>query len=318
MMGRAITDAEMSTNALNLPISAASGSAEPAAGWVWALVNRALLDLMSQPAVTSERVSQALLGDVCRILRQEGDWAEVQLERDGYRGWLQTRALHEATEHTARAFSATDSGAARDARGLVVAEIAQAFSSADRAVAIGKLPFGLCLPIAGQRADSVAVRLPDARVWWLAASDILLASERPRADANGVARALRLMQRSVGVPYLWGGCTPFGYDCSGLTQTFWALLGVKIPRDAHQQFQAGQEVQGLPSAGDLIFFSVGGQPSDAPRFANVSHVGISLGGWQMLHASGRARSVAIDHLDSSDQYGAWLMAHLAGVRRFGS
>jgi gamma-D-glutamyl-L-lysine dipeptidyl-peptidase len=276
----------------------------------WALLNRPVADLMSRPSVAAERVSQGLLGEACRVLGEEGDWAQVRVERDGYVGWLQLAALHPAPEREVERFIS-------EADTLVSAEIAQAYMDPQRADVAGKLPLGLRLPLAHREAQLVAVRLPDARVWWLASSDVLPITERPTLDADGIARALAMMRRSIGVPYLWGGCTPFGYDCSGLSQAFYALFGVRIPRDADQQFQAGHEVLGPPAPGDLVFFRIEGTDAEAARHSDVRHVAISLGGEHILHASGRARSVAIDRLAADGHsYGDWLSKRVAGVRRF--
>ena len=279
-------------------------------GSPWALLNQSVADMMSRPSVTSERVSQGLLGEACRLLAEGGDWAEIRLERDGYVGWVQAAALHPLPEEEARDYVSS-------AQAWVSAEIAQAYLGPERELMAGKLPFGLRLPLAQPREQALSLRLPDGRVWWLAKSDALPLSERPRADEVGVARALRLMQRSVGVPYLWGGRTPFGYDCSGFSQTFCALFGVQIPRDADLQFQAGREVTGDPAPGDLLFFSVPGGPGENTRYADVRHVALSLGGDEILHASGKARSVVRDRLaKDGESYGAWLGKRLAGVRRF--
>ncbi len=279
-------------------------------GSPWALVNQSIADLMSRPSVSSERVSQGLLGEACRLLADEGDWVEVCLERDGYVGWVHAAALFRAPEQEVRDYVAS-------ATTWVSAEIAQAYLAPNREFVAGKLPFGLCLPLADQQARVLAVRLPDGRRWWLAESDALPLSERPRPDGEGAARALELMQRSIGVPYLWGGRTPFGYDCSGFSQSFCALLGVQIPRDADLQFQAGRTVVGSPARGDLIFFGVPGGPGESARYADVRHVAVSLGGDEILHASGKARRVVRDRLaEDGDSYAAWLRLRLAGVRRF--
>jgi len=279
---------------------------EPSA---WALVNRSLVDVMAAPQLAAERVSQAVVGEACRVRRCEGEWTELCLERDGYIGWVQSSALHRASAAEVFAYRAAVDSA-------VAAEIATAYHSSEQAVRVGKLAFGVSLPLVGTAYDRHALRLPDGRTWWLARADIV-PNEAIHAGGGGVTRALALMQRSVGVPYAWGGCTPFGYDCSGLTQAFWSFLGTRIPRDADQQFQSGQVLEGTPEAGDLVFFSTGGGPEERPRHENVRHVGISLGGTELLHASGSERAVRVDRVElEAGARGAWLKQHLAGVRRF--
>jgi len=276
----------------------------------WLLVNQALADLMSQPALSSERSSQILLGEAARLLDRRDEWTEIRLERDGYAGWVQTAALVECGEERVREYTSAS-------QTVVTGEIVQAFLEPERRAYAGKLPCGIRLPGVERRDGSVALELPDGRRWWVAASDTQAASELPRPDRDGIAATLRSMRRHVGVPYLWGGCSPFGYDCSGLTQSFWSLLGVRIPRDADQQFQAGEPVAGPPLPGDLLFFSLNASGGERPRHADIRHVGIALGDHEMLHASGKARAVAVDELGTGRSvYGDWLHDHLAGVRRY--
>ncbi|HTQ05695.1 MAG TPA: C40 family peptidase [Polyangiaceae bacterium] len=274
------------------------------------LVNLGLADLMTEPSVSSERASQVLLGEAATLLTRGDDWVELRLERDGYVGWVRAVAILECGAERARAY--------RAACGTVVtAEIAPAFLEAERRSNAGKLPFGVRLPLVERRGDTVALELPDGRTWWVAASDTTLAAELPRPDAGGIAAALAWMRRSVGVPYLWGGCSPFGYDCSGLTQAFWATLGVRIPRDADQQFRAGEPVEGSTRAGDLLFFSSNATPGERARHADIRHVAIALGGDQILHASGRMRTVTVDLLaPGRSAHGDWLLQNSAGARRY--
>lgn len=265
---------------------------------------------MSQPALSSERSSQVLLGEAASVLGRRDDWAEVRLERDGYVGWVRAAALFACEEARVRAYISAS-------QTLVTAEIAQAFHDPGCLDQVSKLPFGIRMPCVERADAAVALELPAGQRFWVAASDTQALSTQPRPDAAGIADALRWMRRHIGVPYLWGGRSAFGYDCSGLAQTFWAALGVRIPRDADQQFQAGEAVEGAARPGDLLFFSVGASGGERPRHADIRHVGIALGGDLMLHASGRARAVAIDSLGAGrNAYGDWLHDHLAGVRRY--
>jgi cell wall-associated NlpC family hydrolase len=123
------------------------------------------------------------------------------------------------------------------------------------------------------------------------------------------------------VPYLWGGCSPFGFDCSGLAQAFLAFMGVAAPRDASQQFRAGRPVTGTPQPGDLLFFGES-VDDDAGRVYSggrqaITHVAISLGGDEIIHANGTAVGISYNSLNPErPAYRSWLREHLAGVRRF--
>jgi pimeloyl-ACP methyl ester carboxylesterase/cell wall-associated NlpC family hydrolase len=315
----------------------------------WALVNRSVADVRREPSGFAELMTEALVGESARILEEREGWVQARLDRDGYLGWMRANSLYRCSQADVMAYRAS-------ADMVVVAELAQAYltpnlSSKLRGEAahpsptrtgdeaglppspsrrgdggevgnggeVGKLPFGVALPVVERKNSFVALRLPNGRVWWVAQNDLMPIAERPEPDAAGIATALSLFRRSVGVPYLWGGRTPFGFDCSGLAQTLWSFVGVQIPRDADQQFRAGAPVEDTPQPGDLLFF---GEPEDGRagfRYAHITHVAISLGGDEMIHANGTDWGIAYNSLDpASPMYRAWLKEHLVGVRRFSS
>lgn len=273
----------------------------------WTLVNRAVTDLRKTPSRTAERLSQARIGETARILEARDEWLRVHLVRDGYLGWMRANALQRCTAEDVRTYYA-----AREV--LVQAELATAYD-APGGCAVGKLPFAVAVPVNTRRDNFVAVSLPDGRVWWLKQSDVLPLAQRPRPDAAGIAHTLSLIRRFVGLPYLWGGRTPWGYDCSGLAQTFWGFMDVSLPRDADQQMLAGVPVADAPQPGDLLFF---GDLADAATFKpqRVTHVAISLGGDDFIHANGTAGGISYNSRNpSAPNYRAWLRDHLLGVRR---
>jgi pimeloyl-ACP methyl ester carboxylesterase len=276
----------------------------------WALLNRAVTDLRREPRRLAERVSQVRLGEALRILEERTDWARVQVVHDGYLGWTQTASLHWCDESAAQAYRV-----ACDA--LVQAELAPAYAGpSPEGFPIAKLPFGVAMPIAERRDGLAAVRLPDGCLWWVADDALLPLARRPAPTVEGIAFTLALIRRFAGAPYLWGGRTPFGFDCSGLAQTFWGFMGVALPRDADQQFRAGAPVQGEPQPGDLLFF---GDPADESAFTplNITHVAISLGGSEFIHANIAAGGVSYNSIaPHASNYRPWLREHLIGVRRF--
>ncbi|HJW84812.1 MAG TPA: C40 family peptidase, partial [Anaerolineae bacterium] len=292
-----------------------------------ALVNRSVADVRREPRGLSELMTEALVGESARILEERDGWTRVRLDRDGYLGWMRAGSLLRCGPAEVEAYQAAKSA-------IVIAELALAYASPllsgeprkreashGPGVRSGKLPFGVALPVAERRDSFAAVRLPDGRLWWVAESDLMPLADRPGPDAEGMAFALNLLRRCVGVPYLWGGRTPFGFDCSGFAQTLWSFVGVPIPRDADQQFRAGIPVEGTPQPGDLLYF--GEAPPLSPpqgggdERGGITHVAISLGGDELLHSNGTDWSVAYNSLNpASPIYRAWLKEHLAGVRRF--
>jgi cell wall-associated NlpC family hydrolase len=122
----------------------------------------------------------------------------------------------------------------------------------------------------------------------------------PTAGADAlVAAALRLR----GVPYRNGGGDPSGFDCSGFTQYVFAQTGVRLPRDVHDQFQAGSKIPADQlEPGDLVFFST---VSPGP-----SHVGIAIGGDEFIHAPSSKGAVRVEHLGA----GYW-SRRFVGIRR---
>ncbi len=286
----------------------------------WALVNRTVTDLRREPRTQTELLSQGLLGEALRILERGEIWSFVRLERDGYLGWIHTAALRRCEESIVQNYHAA-------CNALVQAGTAWAYPEPSlNSLPVGKLPFGIAVPIVERQDRFAAVRLPDDRLWWVANDDLLPLAERPRPTVEGIAFTLGLIRRFAGVPYLWGGRTPFGYDCSGLAQTFWGFMGVALPRDSDQQFHAGEPVSFSPDGqdggesiqpGDLLFF---GDAANAETFTQlrVTHVAISLGGDEFIHANGATWSVAYNSLDpAAPNYRAWLREHLLGVQRFG-
>ncbi|MBI5304662.1 MAG: alpha/beta fold hydrolase [Chloroflexi bacterium] len=273
-----------------------------------AIVIRAVADVRREPRSLAERMTQARFGEIVRILEERDDWVRVQLERDGYIGWTQVVTLHRADAKILREYAAS-------CNALVQGEIVSAYTDAARTIQVGKLPFAISLPMIEQRDDNAAICLPDGRVWWVTQDSLLPGAERPRANAAGIAFTLGLIRRFVGVPYLWGGRTPFGFDCSGLAQTFYEFIGVAIPRDADQQFRAGTPVEGTPTPGDLLFFGEASELSE--RYERITHVAISLGGDEFVHANGTARGTSYNSFDpAAPNYRAWLREHFVGARRY--
>lgn len=251
------------------------------------LVTVGVAEIHRDPAHASEITTQALLGERLRVLatRDGGRWLHVRLP-DGYRGWLRSW------------LAAPDRAGWPGARVVEIDEPLTWLRAAPRAGAepLADLVVGARLA-AGVRAPAgwVGAALPDGRTGFVPARHVLGGRARPKSAARRpkrVADVLATARRFLGVPYVWGGKSPKGFDCSGLTQLVHELHGLAIPRDAKDQarwFAAQGKVVADPLVvppGGLLFFGA------SPRRAG--HVGFSLGKGEFLHAQGRVKIQSMD------------------------
>lgn len=282
----------------------------------WALINRPVCDLRKEPGSLKECISQGLLGDAVQILREENGWSFIRLERDNYLGWVVSDALWKCSVDTVRDY-------ANRCTFTVIAGLADAYDQPglESPQRLGKIPFGVRVCSEKAVPGWRAVQLPGGRLWWVAQGDLVDSAGLPPGNAQGIRQVLNLVSQFIGVPYLWGGCTPFGFDCSGLSRTFYAFLGHPIPRDADQQFNQlpvvfGEDMAALPveqlQPGDLLYFGSLGEKQKR----SVTHVALSLGGPDFIHASGSNQGVTINSFaEHSPRFNPWLRSHLLGVRR---
>ncbi|HEV2251331.1 MAG TPA: C40 family peptidase [Candidatus Limnocylindria bacterium] len=216
-----------------------------------ARVTRAVADLHARPDGTSELVDQAHAGEVLTILGESTDWAYVQGE-DLYFGWIRRGHLR-ADPHSGSELLVARHNAPvrRDAR-----DDSEVIGEVGPGVACGLVTEGFALCAAGWVA--VTDTVPNDRL-----------PQRPPTPEDIVTTAGSF----VGVPYLWGGTSAQGIDCSGLTQRVYLLNGVGLDRDADQQALGGRPVD-VARPGDLFFFGTD----------RVTHTAIATGEGTFIHA----------------------------------
>jgi gamma-D-glutamyl-L-lysine dipeptidyl-peptidase len=220
------------------------------------------------PFPDAEQVSQGLLGEPVTVLVEEGDWLRIRTP-DGYEGW-------------ARAAGVVATPAEQLPRAEILPLWANLRRRPDYRLAAEMTAFAASqLPIAGEEPGWIALQLPEGSVGWTERHRVRLVADRPAAPASA-PDLLQTAERFLGVPYLWGGCTPLGIDCSGFVQLVWRLHGVVLPRDAWMQAELGSDLD-VRSAGPADLFFFGPEEGGAAR---IAHVGISLDGERMIHAAG--------------------------------
>lgn len=225
-----------------------------------------IVPVRKEPNDRAEMVSQWLFGETAEVLERQEKWSKLLFDHDGYEGWVD-RLQMQATQAPAPA------DAVRAAEPVVRVVTTHA---------ILQLPMGAVLP-----ADAANAPIP--------ITGRISITGRTTADLEGPAieRITTLAPLWLGAPYLWGGRTPWGVDCSGFTQSLFLLAGVPLQRDAWQQEQQGAPVDliDLSRTGDLAFF--------ANLEGRIVHVGLVLdaegGSKRILHASGRVRIDVLDH-----------------------
>lgn len=273
------------------------------------IVRVSVANVRGRAAHSAEMVTQTVMGWTARVLKQQSGWYYVHTEPDGYLGWIEELQLTVVDDQALAAWNAGPRVVVT-APYTVIAEQphTSAFPVTD-AVA------GAIVRAAGREGDWTAVSLADGRRGFVPSAhvedfDAWKTSRHPTPD--NIERTARAF---LGVPYLWGGTSSKGLDCSGYTKTVFRLNGIELPRDTDQQATQGTEVAtdaGMTQLrkGDLLFF---GTAATAERPERISHVAVYVGNGEFLHASGLVRRNSL--LASSPLFSDSLRARLLHVRR---
>ena len=278
------------------------------------VVTQNVAALYAASGTDSEMVSQAVLGERVEVTETQGGFCRVTTE-DQYSGWIDARFLAPQS----------------DFGDLLTTTIATLFADvytyagADSEI-LTKLTAGtrIALDRQTETGEWASVHLPGGEqgfIHTVSLSRTYDADNLQAAAEHGLSRqdivsalgtvAADTAKRLIGTPYLWGGTTPFGIDCSGLTQLSYKLSGLQLLRDAHQQFadtrfervEAEQSLEtAILDAGDLVAFS---RRDDK----KPTHIGIALGDGRFLHARG-GLGVRIDFCDTPE----YLRTYLGAVR----
>lgn len=233
-----------------------------------AICSSSVAPMLGGPLVSDPPVSQAVLGHRLLIYREHGRWLHCR-SPDGYLGWIHRGYVQRVDEAEARRWESGDGGQPCTSLGARAVD--------ERGAVVARLPWGA--RVIG--LDDGRVRLPDDSVVSIV-GELVPESERPRRFPLAGEAVVDTAQRWRGAPYVWGGVTPAGVDCSGLVQVVYRTHGIQLPRDSDQQALVGAPVDPGPDfqalrPGDLLYFS-----EEAER---VTHVAISLGGSRLIHAS---------------------------------
>ena len=213
-------------------------------------------------------VSQVLFGEIIEILdRQQANWWKVRCLWDNYIGWVSSLQFSPIAADAVEACSLNHS------RSL---EIVQPAVHQDYFL---PLTMGAQLPM----YDGLTFQFPD-RTYQFSGQTIIPADVRSSSEL-----IVKIARRYLHAPYLWGGRSPLGIDCSGFVQIVFLMAGIALPRDANKQVAVGEPVDFAANmrAGDLAYF--------VDQQGRTTHVGIVLEPQKIIHASGQVKIDRLDH-----------------------
>ncbi|MCH9031021.1 MAG: C40 family peptidase [candidate division Zixibacteria bacterium] len=246
---------------------------------------RNVVDLSREPEFHSERVSQILYGETVTLTETRNDYSRVEME-DGYCGWARTNAFSDIS-------SETSMGGDSNKLHRVVANSVALVDESGHPVRPYFLLYGSYLQLNSGRkvSNSTRVKLECAPGAYVVFSeDDFIPADNSQSAKNPGQSIVGTALRFLGAPYLWGGRSPLGFDCSGLVQIIFSMHGISIPRDSAAQREHGREVlRDELQSGDLVF-------SDGHV---VISMGAGAGGDEFIHASLGEGGVAINSYNKS-------------------
>jgi cell wall-associated NlpC family hydrolase len=262
--------------------------------------------LRAKPSESAEMMTQALMGSILKVLKIRGSWMYVQLAEDNYLGWVDyAQCVRETREQVERWMN-----------GPLIITTAYfdlvRMQPSDSAQPLCDVTTGAFLKENENHQDWFAVSLPDGRIGYLLKQSGMKYTQWKASRSPTQENIEKTAKTFLGFPYLWGGTSPKGFDCSGFTKTVYKLNGINLQRDADQQGMGGENVPlEKMQKGDLLFFSpkpISGKPE------RITHVGIYLGQKEFIHCSGMVKFNSFD--PSSPLFSENLLQRLIKVKRY--
>lgn len=248
----------------------------------YAIGNNSVINIRSKPKHSAELGTQGLLGMQLRVLDKKGDFYRVQTP-DKYISWVDHGGI---TRMNTEEFAVWN----QKRKIIFTATSGTVYSQKDiKSTPVSDIVFGGIVALIKEHTTFYEIAYPDARIGFIKKQDAVLYNSWLKNNPSNATFIEESAKTMLGVPYLWGGTSTKGNDCSGFTKTVYLMNGFVIPRDASQQVHAGKVVdenlkfEGLEK-GDLLFF---GRPATEDKKQRVTHVGIWLGNGkgEFIHSS---------------------------------
>ncbi|MCG2419117.1 C40 family peptidase [Aequorivita sp. F47161] len=241
----------------------------------YGICNLSIVPLRAEASDASEMVTQVLYGEHFKILETRKKWSRIRLAFDAYEGWIDNKQFLNITEEDYSNFEEIPSKLSSDLVDFVTVSENQLFS--------------ICVGSSVSASEYLNHQFEGRFVSAMLSKEHLIET------------ALLYLN----TPYLWGGKSPFGIDCSGFTQMVYKLNGYKLKRDASEQATQGEALSFIEESepGDLAFFD--------NEEGKITHVGIIMSDNYIIHAHGKVR---IDRLDHSGIFSYEMRQHTHKLR----
>ena len=254
---------------------------------LYGICNLSIVPMRLTPTDTAEMVNQLVFGEHFEVVEKDKKWSKIKIAFDGYEGYIDNKQYEEIPEETYQKLNSESKNYAGELIDFVT----------DNNNNLTTIPLGATLPFLNNQQCSI--NSTQYKYQGKITNEVL-----PKTSIIETAFLF------LNTPYLWGGKTPFGIDCSGFTQTVYKLCGYNLLRDAKEQ----------ATQGEVLSFIEESEPGDLAFFDNdegvITHVGIIMTDYNIIHAHGKVR---IDKLDHSGIYNVDTHQHthkLRVIKRF--
>lgn len=275
---------------------------------IYGVVNLSVANIRSTPNHSAELASQALLGTPVKIYKKAPGFYLIQTP-DNYIAWVDDDGITPMKKTQLDEWLNSEEVIYTKEFGFSYSQPGESSSR------VSDLTAGNILLNLGEENNFYRVKYPDGRIAFIEKNHCEIFNDWLDKKYPSEADIVSTAQSLMGIPYLWGGSSAKGMDCSGFTKTVYFLNGIILPRDASQQVNTGILIDtktGFENlrAGDLLFF--GSHETDSTK-ESITHVGIYIGNYQYIHAAGRVKINSFDK--NASDFNEYRLNHFIRAKR---